>query len=193
MNEQAARAADHAASAMDAAQPGAKDAGAAPAAQRDQSEPAAQAQTTAALSPEQQAQAAETFRQLGEVTTLMTASPQHRYMFIGDLEWMGLPAIVQRQCYLYREDGRTLAAVFWARVSGEIEDRFKRGVMKLAPAEWRSGDNLWLVNVVDPFKKGEALLKAFAGDEAGANGATFSFTTANEQGQRVIAKWTGDK
>ena len=125
------------------------------------------------------------FRTLGEVMFLMSLSPIHKHQFIADLEWSVLPAIAQNQCFIFREEGRATAVCLYGYVTGEAEDRFKKGVMKLSPNEWNNGDNLWLVNMIDPYNKaGEALEALKAGPLAGK---PFKFTTVNAEGQRVVA------
>ena len=38
---------------------------------------------------------------LGEITWLMTQSPIHKQLFIGDLEWFAMPAILVEQFCIF--------------------------------------------------------------------------------------------
>ncbi len=96
---------------------------------------------------------------LGQVVWLMTGTPALKYAFITDLEWMVLPPILLGQCRMMYQNGRPVAFAAWASVSEEVEKRIEKLQMKLAPAEWRSGDRVWLVNIVAPFGHAEKMLK----------------------------------
>ena len=97
---------------------------------------------------------------LGEVTWLMSRSPRHRYVFMSDLEWQVMPPVVLRQARLFRnkpagarpdQPGTPLAFVTWALVSDAVDQRLQSGIGRLQPAEWRSGPNPWIIDVVAPF------------------------------------------
>ena len=89
---------------------------------------------------------------LGEITWLLTQSPIHKSMFISDLEWMIMPAILLEQFRLFhREDGQPAALVLWGSVSDETEERLRSHQTRLRPDEWKGGRNLWLIEMVAPF------------------------------------------
>jgi cytolysin-activating lysine-acyltransferase len=44
-------------------------------------------------------------------------------------------------------------------VNDEAEERLKSGHARLAPADWKSGEKLWLVDIVAPFGGHDAVLK----------------------------------
>lgn len=84
-------------------------------------------------------------------------SPHYREYTIGDLEWLLIPALTNRQYRLAEaktsdaDGGRTLPAaiVLWAFVSTEVDQRLMEGGdsrPKLNPSEWTSGDIPWLVH-----------------------------------------------
>lgn len=84
-------------------------------------------------------------------------SQHYRAYTIGDLEWLLIPAITNRQYRIAEarldqaDGGRALPAgiVLWAMVSPEVDQRLmeeKNGTPKLQPAEWTSGDIPWLVH-----------------------------------------------
>jgi cytolysin-activating lysine-acyltransferase len=88
---------------------------------------------------------------LGEIVWLMTRSTNHRYFFIADLEWMVLQPVALGQFRIFYGEKHPVGVLFWAHVNEEVEERLKTGITKLSPADWRSGDKLWLIDAVTPF------------------------------------------
>jgi cytolysin-activating lysine-acyltransferase len=89
---------------------------------------------------------------LGEITWLLTQSQIHKTMFLSDLEWFVMPAILTEQFRIWNgPEGTPAAFVTYAFVSPETDARLEAGAHKLAPHEWQSGDILWLMEVVAPF------------------------------------------
>ncbi len=90
---------------------------------------------------------------LGAINWLTINSPQHRHLFISDLEWSIIPPVMLKQFKLFKDnDNRTVAYASWAKISQEVEDRiFKTGNVKLAPADWNSGNKIYLIDVITPF------------------------------------------
>jgi cytolysin-activating lysine-acyltransferase len=96
---------------------------------------------------------------LGHVVWLMMNISAYRHVFIADLEWMVLPPLALNQYRLFRADNRVVAFAAWAHLSEAAEARLQEPNPRLAPAEWKSGDRLWLVNLFAPFGHQEAALK----------------------------------
>jgi len=90
---------------------------------------------------------------------LLMASPRHKHLFLSDLEWALLPPLALRQFRLFAKDNRPVAFATWAFVSEEVEARLNAGHAKLKPAEWKSGERCWIVDVVTPFGGGDGILK----------------------------------
>jgi len=88
---------------------------------------------------------------LASAIALMTVSAPHRHLFISDLEWALLPPIALRQCRVFVKDGRPVGFASWAFVSDEVDARLRTGQTKLKPAEWKSGDRCWLIDLIAPF------------------------------------------
>jgi cytolysin-activating lysine-acyltransferase len=89
---------------------------------------------------------------LGEIVWLMTQSNRHRYnYFLADLEWLLMPAIMQGQFKLFHNEGKPVALAYWAFVSTEVSNRLTKGMSKLKTADWRSGNEVWLIDLVAPF------------------------------------------
>lgn len=94
----------------------------------------------------------------GEVIGALMRSPRHRRMRLEELENTVVPAIATGQFAVAHQavEGRPgetmpIAAIFWARVSPQVDERLQR--MNKFPAElsrheWTSGDIPWLVDAV---------------------------------------------
>lgn len=111
---------------------------------------------------------------LGQVVWLLSQSPQHRELRIKDLEWSIMPAILFEQFRVFRfgplpglenVDPSTFApagvtregleqmplgVAIWAKLSESAEAKLEKGE-RLSMEEWRSGDRVWLVELISPF------------------------------------------
>lgn len=88
---------------------------------------------------------------LGNAVWLLTQTPTHKHLFITDLEWLVLPAVALNQFRLWRRGTVPVAFATWAYLSDEAEARLKQGIRRIAPMDWKSGDNLWLMDLICPF------------------------------------------
>jgi cytolysin-activating lysine-acyltransferase len=121
---------------------------------------------------------------LGEITWLMTQSPIHKQLFIGDLEWFAMPAVLLEQFRIFYGPNSPAAVALWAMVSEETEARLRDGAHKLRADEWKGGDRPWLIELVAPFGGQEEILADLSASVFG--GKPFSFHTATPEGQRVV-------
>lgn len=121
---------------------------------------------------------------LGEITWLMTQSPIHKQLFIGDLEWFAMPAILVEQFRIFYGPNSPAAVALWAMVSEETEERLKAGAHKLRADEWQGGDRPWLIELIAPFGAQDEILADLSKTVFG--GKPFSFHTATPDGQRVV-------
>ena len=96
---------------------------------------------------------------VGHGVWLMTQSPIHKHLFIADLEWMLLPPIAAGQFRLWRKDNLPLAIATWGFLNEEAEQRLIAGKGRLAPGAWKSGDRLWLMDLIAPFGGKDDALK----------------------------------
>jgi cytolysin-activating lysine-acyltransferase len=60
---------------------------------------------------------------------------------------------------LYYAKDRPVGVVLWGNVSEEVEQRLAKGVAKLRPQDWKSGDRLWVVEVISPFGGANEMVK----------------------------------
>ena len=106
--------------------------------------------------PAAEAEAAPTVSHiLGEMTWLLTQSPIHKVLAIGDLEWLIMPALIHRQFYVFRDGDKPVGLALWAKCTPEAEAKLDRGMIepenRLTLEEWTSGQSIWLVDLIAPF------------------------------------------
>jgi cytolysin-activating lysine-acyltransferase len=95
---------------------------------------------------------------LGPVAWLYMQLPGRKHAFLADLEWLAMPPLVLGQCKLYVRDEAPLAFASWAFLSADAAARYA-ATGRLAPADWKSGEEAWLVDLVAPFGGGERVLE----------------------------------
>lgn len=92
---------------------------------------------------------------LGEMTWLLTQSPLHRAMQIGDIEWLCMPALLKQQFYLFRDGDQPVGLALWAKCGPVAEKKLQAGMIepenRLTLEEWDSGERVWLVDLIAPF------------------------------------------
>ncbi|MDR3088962.1 MAG: toxin-activating lysine-acyltransferase [Desulfobulbaceae bacterium] len=94
----------------------------------------------------------------GPVLMLYMQSAHRRLHFIADLEWLLLPPLMSEQCKLYMKKEYPISFVSWAFLNEETERLMLAAGGKLRPADWKSGDRLWLIDIVAPFGGVETML-----------------------------------
>ncbi|HEV7881845.1 toxin-activating lysine-acyltransferase [Bradyrhizobium sp.] len=100
---------------------------------------------------------------LGEITWLMTQSPRHKALPLGDLEWLLMPAILLRQFRIFYSGDRPVGVALWALADDLVAKRIDAGDRRLSAVEWKSGGNLRILDIVAPFG-GEAEMRAQVGE-----------------------------
>lgn len=92
---------------------------------------------------------------LGEMTWLLTQSPLHKALAIGDLEWLVMPALIHRQFYIFRDGEQPVGLALWAKCTPETAAKLDGGMIepenRLTLEEWAGGDQVWLVDLIAPF------------------------------------------
>lgn len=101
---------------------------------------------------------------LGEVVWLLGRSDAHRHLFIAELDWLVVPALQLRQFRIWRHNNQPVGFASWAFLSDETADRFvesaRAGRMgRIAPNEWKSGEQLWLIDFISPFGGSDEMIK----------------------------------
>jgi cytolysin-activating lysine-acyltransferase len=115
---------------------------------------------------------------LGEIVWLMSQSPIHKSFSRGQLPiWKvgadprrqsksvtvpDLPVmtpVMLKQFRMFYDKDKPIGVVFWGTVSDDVAARLAEGTSKLRPQDWKSGDNLWVVEVIAPFGGPEEMVK----------------------------------
>jgi cytolysin-activating lysine-acyltransferase len=88
---------------------------------------------------------------LGEITWLMTQSPRHKAIPLGDLEWLVMPAILLKQFRIFYKGEQPVGVALWALTDDLVAKRIDAGDKRLSAVEWKSGSHMRIVDVVAPF------------------------------------------
>lgn len=95
---------------------------------------------------------------LGEITWLMTQSPRHKSIPLGDLEWLVMPAILLKQFRIFYKGEQPVGVALWALADEIVAKRIDANDRRLSAVEWKSGANMRIVDIVAPFG-GEAEMR----------------------------------
>lgn len=130
---------------------------------------------------------------LAQIVRLMLQSPNHRHFSLSDLEWMVLPALSLGQLAMAEtkpdQSGmrQPLAVLFWAAVSPEIDKRMSAQLeapIRLRPDEWKSGDILWITDMIGDLNTGHTLVKSVL--ESVLAGCTVKVRSMDGGGKRIL-------
>ena len=99
---------------------------------------------------------------LGEITWLMTQSPRHKTIPLGDLEWLVMPAILLKQFRIFYKGEQPVGVALWALVDDFVAKRIDAGDKRLTAVEWKSGGHMRIIDVAAPFG-GEAEIREQVG------------------------------
>jgi cytolysin-activating lysine-acyltransferase len=94
---------------------------------------------------------AEKLRIYGDIAFLAFRSLRHREMPLGILRESVEPPVELGQFRIFRFDEIPRGVFTWARLSAEAErDYLRRG--RLDPDAWNSGDRLWIIDLIAPYR-----------------------------------------
>lgn len=97
---------------------------------------------------------------LGAVMLLANRSQSHKHLFITDMEWLVIPPVMLKQFAIFRtQKNEPMAFISWASINEETEKRLLTGNVKLKPQEWKSGDKLYIIDMLSPFGANLEVLK----------------------------------
>lgn len=88
---------------------------------------------------------------LADVVWLMMSAPNHKHLFLSDLEWLVIPPILKGQFRVFKREGLPVAYASWAYLTEEAEQRLIAGHTRLKPEDWDAGDRPWLIDLTAPF------------------------------------------
>ena len=103
------------------------------------------------LLPPRETPSPEMLRAFGDYLFLAERSPRHRGMDIGTFSGSIVPPIMADQYKLFRFDGVPRGIFTWGLLSPDAERRYVSGE-PLRPEDWRSGDHLWIVDMIAPYR-----------------------------------------
>lgn len=123
---------------------------------------------------------------LGEALLILLNSKAHRLsFFVGDLEWLLLPALSKEQFRLFKDkDNIPMGLILWAHVNDEVQTRLTAGIGKLTVDEWTSGENLWIIDLIAPKGGADKMLQNLK--ESVFKGKTFKYQSVDKEGNRKI-------
>lgn len=126
---------------------------------------------------------------LGPVFWLYARDERKKYTFIADQDWLLLPPVVLDQCKLYMKQEMPWAFVTWAFVSDSIDVRLRSELPKIAPHEWKSGNHIWLIDIVAPFGQAEEMLDELRKTQFAGRKVSALRTAAKEGHRLVVQDW----
>lgn len=88
---------------------------------------------------------------MGELTYLLSHSPQHVGYTVGDMMRFFMAPIRLNQFRIYRTKDRPIGFVAWAYLHAAISEHYATGDYELQVKDWRSGQDLWFVEFIAPF------------------------------------------
>lgn len=100
---------------------------------------------------------------LGKLHYLVSYCPMHRKFPAFALDRLLIPAI-NNDCvrFFENEDGKTCAALIWARLSDPVSERMIYDRIPPGHEEWCRGHNLWFLDLIAPFGHGPAVARHIA-------------------------------
>ena len=98
---------------------------------------------------------------LGQVVWLMSMSKEHRDLPIHVIDQHVLPAILLKSFKLYSKDKQPVAFLAWAAVSDAVKKRIESGGHPIRIDEWRSGENIMVLECVSPLADRNVIEKNF--------------------------------
>jgi cytolysin-activating lysine-acyltransferase len=96
---------------------------------------------------------------LGAVSWLMMQQNATRHTLLSELEWRVMPPLMLEQAKLYMREKAPLAYVSWAYLSEDAAKRYQQAPHHLMPSDWKSGDQVWIVDLCTPFGGAQDVLK----------------------------------
>ncbi len=135
-----------------------------------------------------------------EIVSVMMRSPAHKEMPLKNLEGHVVPPFLTKQFSIARAKSKEghfpifpVGVALWASVSDEVDQRLSEnpdGPIQLKPNEWKSGDNLWIIDIVARPEVGVKIL----GDlkKTAFKGKQFKMRVSDASGTRKIETISGD-
>jgi cytolysin-activating lysine-acyltransferase len=84
---------------------------------------------------------------------------------------------------MFYDQAKPIGVAFWGTVNDEVEQRLAVGTTRLRPQDWKSGERLWVVEVIAPFGGAEEMVKDLKAKVFPAREA--KFLAVGKQGREV--------
>ena len=107
--------------------------------------------TTGRALPLSETPSAEALRLYGDVLFVASRSARHSGVPLAQVRAAFEPPLVLGQIRVFRFDDVPRGFFTWAWLSADAERRYVTG-NALAPEDWRSGDRLWLIDLIAPYR-----------------------------------------
>ena len=107
--------------------------------------------TAGRVLPPSEAPSADTLRLYGDTLFVALRSPRHAGAPLAQIRAAFEPPLVLGQIRVFRFDDIPRGLFTWGWLSADAERRYVTGEA-LAPEDWRSGDRLWLVDLIAPYR-----------------------------------------
>lgn len=98
---------------------------------------------------------------MGHAVWLMSMSKRHRNLPVHEIEARISVPIFLGQYEVYFNGKQPAAFLTWARVSDAVLFGLNAGRKVLAHGDWRSGDNLVVVDCISPFQSKDRYIRPF--------------------------------
>lgn len=130
---------------------------------------------------------AEKLRVYGDFLFLAFRSDWHRQMRVANLRSAFEAPIELDQYRLFRFDDVPRAVITWAWLNADAERRYVMGEL-LEPEDWRSGDRLWLLDIIAPYRGLTASISRWIMEPGHLASAQFRFrrVTSDHATRRIV-------
>jgi cytolysin-activating lysine-acyltransferase len=107
--------------------------------------------TTGRTLPVSESPSQDTLRLYGDTLFLAMRSPRHAHLPLSQLRGAFEPPLILGQIRVFRFDEVPRGLFTWAWFSPDAERRYVTG-QALTPEDWRSGEHLWLIDLIAPYR-----------------------------------------
>jgi hemolysin-activating ACP:hemolysin acyltransferase len=96
-------------------------------------------------------QAKELENPVYEALKLFNMSEIHRYWSVADLDRLLIPPLEIDQCIFASRNNSIIGFCTWGLFSNRVSNGFANRSHLLQREDWKSGDNLWIVDLISPY------------------------------------------
>lgn len=134
---------------------------------------------------------------LGEVMSVLMRAPQFRALPLSEVQSLVVPPLSLGQFLIAEARSKSqgyvtpVATALWAKVSNEVDRKLTEGLerpIRLAPNDWKSGDNAWLIVLAGNAQAIAPMLKKF--QETTLKGQPLKMRAKNKDGKTVVRTFT---